>query len=133
MPILTTVPSRPRPSFHFSPLPGAAVADSVEREIRELRALFWSERDPEGRAFAPLADAYRRMGDLDQALEVLTDGLDRHGDFAPGFVVAGWVRRARGEAELAAEAFRSALALDDENTEALLGLAEVADERGEVA
>jgi tetratricopeptide (TPR) repeat protein len=109
------------------------VVDSVEREIRELRALFWSDRDPEGRAFVSLADAYRRMGELDQALELLVDGLGRHADFAPGHVVAGWVRRARGEGELAQEAFRSALALDDENTEALRGLAEVADERGEAA
>lgn len=107
------------------------MADSVEGEIRELRALFWSERDPEGRVFAPLADAYRRVGDLDQALEVLDDGLGRHAGFAPGHVVAGWVRRARGERGQAEQEFRTALDLDEENTEALRGLGEIAAERGD--
>jgi tetratricopeptide (TPR) repeat protein len=131
VPIFTAVPSPPQPNAFFPLFRELPVADSVEREIRELRSLFWSDRDPEGKAFAPLAEAYRQLGDLDQALELLEDGLGRHADFAPGHVVAGWVRRARGETELAEEAFSSALALDDENTEALRGLAEVAVERGE--
>lgn len=98
------------------------MSESVEREIRELRSLFWSDRDPEGRGFAPLADAYRRAGDFDQALELLNDGLDRHPEFATGHVVAGWVHRDRG-ADLEAEAsFRTALMLDDENVHALRGL-----------
>jgi len=107
------------------------VADSVEKEIHELRTLFWSERDPEGRVFAPLADAYRRQGDLDQALELLRDGLDRHSDFAPALVVAGWVRRDRGETEAAAAAFEAALELDEENAEALRGIGELAAARGD--
>jgi len=107
------------------------VADSVEKEIHELRTLFWSERDPEGRVFAPLADAYRRQGDLDQALELLHDGLDRHSDFAPALVVAGWVRRDRGEMEAAAAAFEAALELDEENAEALRGIGELAAARGD--
>lgn len=109
------------------------MADSVEKEIRELCSLFWSERDPEGRAFAPLADAYRRQGDLDQALELLEDGLGRHQDFTPGHVVAGWVLRDRGETQAAAEAFDAALSLDDENLEALRGLGDLAAERGDAA
>jgi tetratricopeptide (TPR) repeat protein len=107
------------------------VVDSVEEEIRELRTLFWSERDPEGRAFAPLADAYRRQGDLGQALELLEDGLGRHSSFAPGHIVAAWVRRDRGEAEEADREFGLALALDEENAEALRGLGELAAGRGD--
>ncbi|MSR36266.1 MAG: tetratricopeptide repeat protein, partial [Gemmatimonadetes bacterium] len=109
------------------------MADSVEMEISDLRSLFWSERDPDGRVFVPLADAYRRSGDLDQAIEVLEDGLGRHADFGPAHVIAGWVRRARGETDLAERAFGAALDLDDENTEALRGLAEIAAERGDLA
>ena len=107
------------------------MADSLEKEIHELRALFWSERDPDGRVFAPLADAYRRQGDLVQALELLRDGLDRHSDFAPALVVAGWVRRDRGEMDAAREAFGAALELDEENAEALRGIGELAAARGD--
>lgn len=107
------------------------MADSLEKEIRELRSLFWSERDPGGRVFAPLADACRRQGDLVQALELLREGLDRHSDFAPALVVAGWVRRDRGEADAACEAFGAALELDEENAEALRGIGELAAARGD--
>ena len=107
------------------------MADSLEKEIHELRSLFWSERDPDGRVFAPLADAYRRQGDLVQALELLRDGLDRHSDFAPALVVAGWVRRDRGETDAAREAFGAALELDEENAEALRGIGELAAARGD--
>lgn len=109
------------------------MADSLEKEIRELRTLFRSERDPDGRVFTPLADAYRRQGDLVQALELLRDGLDRHSDFAPALVVAGWVRRDRGEVDAAREAFGAALELDEENAEALRGIGELAAARGDRA
>ena len=107
---------------------------SIEDEIRQLRALFWSDRDPEGCVFAPLADAYRRAGDLEQAISLLDEGLVRQRDFAPGYVVAGWVRRDRGEDDAAALAFRAALALDPENAEAQQALTELrATEVDEVA
>ena len=106
------------------------MAHSVEDEIRELRSFFRSERDPEGHVFAPLADAYRRAGDLDQAVELLTEGLAKHSDFVPGHVVSGWVRHDRGDVVDAALAFRAALALDTENTEALAGLAGLGEESG---
>ena len=109
------------------------MADSLEKEIHELRTLLGSERDPDGRVFAPLADAYRRQGDLVQALELLRDGLGRHSDFAPALVVAGWVRRDRGEADAAREAFGAALELDEENAEALRGIGEFAAARGDRA
>ena len=109
------------------------MADSLEKEVHELRTLFRSERDPDGRVFAPLADAYRRQGDLVQALELLRDGLDRHSDFAPALVVAGWVRRDRGEADAAREAFGAALELDEDNAEALRGIGELAAARGDRA
>jgi tetratricopeptide (TPR) repeat protein len=98
------------------------VAQSVEKEIQELRSLFWSDRDPDGRAFAALADAHRKAGDFDQALELLTDGLARHPDFATGHVVAGWLHRARGDDVQAESAFRRVMALDPENISALRGL-----------
>lgn len=106
--------------------------ESSGREIRRLRSIFWSERDPDGRAFPTLADAYRRAGDLDQALELLTDGLDRHPDFATGHVVAAWVHRDRDDLPSAETAFRHVLDLDEENVQALHGLGRILVVRGEV-
>ncbi len=107
-----------------------SVTDSLEREIHELRALYWSERDPEGRGFAPLADAYRRAGNLTDALELLRDGLDRHPDFASGHVVAARTHLARGDADAAMLSLETVLTLDEENTEALSGLGDLHQEQG---
>lgn len=104
------------------------MAQSVEDEIRELCSLFRSERDPDGCVFAPLADAYRRAGDLDRADELLTEGLASRSDFVPAHVVSGWVRRDQGDVAGAVRAFRAALALDAKNTEARAGLAELGEE-----
>jgi len=108
------------------------VTEILDREIRTLRSLFWSERDPAGRGFAPLADAYRRAGDLAQAVELIADGLDRLPDFSTGHVVAARVHRDReafDEAELSA---RAALDLDPENVEAMSVLADALEARGEM-
>ncbi len=91
-----------------------------------------SPRDPQGRAFAPLADVYRRLGRLDEALELLQEGLARSPDFASGHVVAGWVHQARGEEGAAESSFRRVLELDPLNVAALRGLAGILEERGEL-
>ncbi len=107
------------------------MTQSLEGEIRTLRSLFWSDRDPDGLGFAPLADAYRRAGDAKQALELLGDGMDRHPDFTPGHVVAARLYVEQGlftEAEIAA---RRVLDLDPENVDALRSLVRALDEEGE--
>jgi tetratricopeptide (TPR) repeat protein len=109
------------------------VAPSLEQEIRDLRSRFWSERDPDGRAFAPLADAFRRAGELDEALELLADGLGRHPDYATGHVIAAWVHRDRGDAASAETAYRAVLELDPENARALHGLGQLLARGGRVA
>ena len=71
--------------------------ESPKEEIRILSASFRSERDPDGRAFAPLADAYLRSGDLAKAEEVVREGVARLPEFATGHLVAARVARARGD------------------------------------
>lgn len=101
------------------------MSQAVDQEIRELRARFWSQRDPEGRAFAPLADAYRRKGDLDEALSLVEDGLARLPDFTSGQLVAARVFRSVDDAESARRALDRLLELDPRNTLGLLERAEV--------
>jgi len=95
------------------------VTDSLQREIQTLRELHGSERDPHGRAFAPLADALRRAGHVKESLAILLTGLKAHPDFASGHVVAA---RTYLDAGMVAEAELSAhrvLELDGENVEGL--------------
>ena len=47
----------------------------LAEEIRRYRTQF--ARNPDGLVFARLADAYRRAGERERALELLERGLDR--------------------------------------------------------
>jgi len=107
------------------------VGQPLEVHIRTLQEYYWSEDDPDGRAFVPLADALRRAGDLREAHRLLRDGLARHPDFLSAHVVAGWLGMDRGDLDDADDRFRTALELDPKNLSALRGLAEVLLERGE--
>lgn len=106
---------------------------SLEEEIQELRDRLGSERDPDGRAFVPLADALRRAGSLDEAAELLDEGMDRHPDLTAAHLVAGRVFRARDEAGRAAAAYRRVIELEGEHEEALGALAEIAEAQGREA
>lgn len=44
------------------------------------------EKNPQSRIFAPLAEAYRQMGMLEEALRICTKGVQIHPDFAGGRV-----------------------------------------------
>jgi tetratricopeptide (TPR) repeat protein len=96
-----------------------------------LQELYWSEADPDGRGFVPLADALRQAGDLREAHRLLRDGLNRHPDYLSGHVVAAWLSMDRGDMEEAESRFRIVLAMDSANVAALRGLAEVLLKRGE--
>jgi tetratricopeptide (TPR) repeat protein len=109
------------------------VIDQVEQEIRTLRSIFWSDRDPDGRAFAPLADAYCRAGRFRQAVELLIDGRKRHPDFATGHAVAARLFMERGLLEEAELAARRVLELDEDNVMALRLLAEALEAKGAAA
>lgn len=105
---------------------------ALEEEIRTLRDRFWSERDPSGRVFAPLADAHRRAGELDEAMQLAEDGVERLPEFAPGHLVAARILRDRGAGDEAAAAYERVLELDPENLEALREGAALAQAEGRV-
>jgi tetratricopeptide (TPR) repeat protein len=104
----------------------------MEHEIRTLRAHFWSDRDPDGRAFAPLAEAYLDRGDVEEALALVQDGLGRLPDYATGHLVAARVHRVRGDQAAARGAVEALLALDRGNAPGLRLLGEISEEAGEL-
>ena len=104
--------------------------EPFDQQIDQLEKIFFSDKDPTGRAFVPLADMHRRSGDLDRALEVLQEGLAAHPESASGHVVAGWLYRDRGEDDSATQAFERVLKLDTDNVVALRSLAESAEDAG---
>jgi len=108
------------------------LSESLEREIRFLRAQYWSPRDPEGRAFAPLAEAYRQRGDLGEALTLVQDGLGRLPGFVAGHLVASRVARDRGDSVAARTHLDRVLELDPDNPAAHLELSELLAEDGDV-
>ena len=98
---------------------------SLEREIRRLYSCFHSSEDQQGRSFVPLADAYRRAGDLLRARLLLEEGLRRHPGFSSAHVVAMRIARDVSDHAGALAATRRVLELDPDNVEARRVLASV--------
>jgi tetratricopeptide (TPR) repeat protein len=78
-----------------------------------------------------LADAYRKAGMLQEALEICEKGVKRHPRYASGFVVQGKCHYDLGNGEQAKRAFRRVLEMDHNNLVALKYIGLILAERGE--
>lgn len=96
-------------------------------EIEKLERRY--QENPQGLTFAPLAEAYRKSGDPQRAIGVLTPGLELHPDYIPASIVLGRCHLDLKDDAAAEQAFVHVLALDTENVIALKALADIA-ERG---
>jgi tetratricopeptide (TPR) repeat protein len=85
---------------------------------------------PESRAFAPLADAYRAAGRLDEAVRLLETGVGRHPRYVSAFVLLGFCQRDLHQDDAAEATFARVLELDPDNLIALRYRAECARRRG---
>ncbi len=92
-------------------------------EIEKLERR-WLE-NMQGLTFAPLAEAYRKAGRLDEAFQTLELGLANHPDYVPAHIVRGRCALAAGDDTVAASAFALVLSFDSLNLIALRGLAEI--------
>ena len=81
--------------------------------IEELR--FTLQRDPESRLFYQLGEMLRREGNLDEAVEVLTTGLEHHPAYVAAWVSLGRALEQGGRHAPAVEALTKALKIDPEN------------------
>lgn len=104
---------------------------SPEQELRRLLARY--EENPRGRAFAPLADAYRKAARFEEALRLCREGIALHPRYSSAYVILGKIHLERGEDQLAREAFEHVLTLDPQNLLALRHLALQAEQRGDHA
>ena len=94
-------------------------------EIEKLEARY--RENPKGRNFAPLADAYRKAGLIDNAIELCHAGLALHPDYVSGHIVHGRCLVDKKDDPGAETVFRKVLELDPENILALKVLAEIAE------
>ncbi len=94
--------------------------DTQPQIIRELESLFDRYRaEPGSRVFAPLADACRKAGRVEEAIEIVERGVRDHPEYAVGHVVRGKCYFDHGDADTAREAFERVLELDANNLVAL--------------
>jgi tetratricopeptide (TPR) repeat protein len=77
------------------------------------------KRGNDSRVFAPLADAYRKTGEVDRAIEILEKGLERFPQYASAHVILGKCFYDKGASERAKNEFARVLELDPENMVAL--------------
>jgi predicted Zn-dependent protease len=86
--------------------------------------------DPHSRVFAPLADLLRKAGRLEDALELVDDGLGRHPGYVSALVIKGRILLDAGRGDQARQVLVRVLELDPENFVVLRLLAEDARSRG---
>lgn len=80
-------------------------------------------KDPSSTAFVPLAEAYRQIGLLDDALEAARLGTRMLPHFSPGFSTMGRILGQMGRIDEAMSAYARALSIDRQSQSALVGLA----------
>jgi len=97
----------------------------LEEEIRELEKRF--AQAPESRLFLPLADALRRAGELERAMKLCREGLERFPDFASARVLLGECLAESGDLEQAEQTLQKLAEEDGENIRVLKGLAALAE------
>jgi len=89
------------------------MSDDLQNLIERYR------RGNDSRLFAPLADGYRKSGEVDKAIEILEKGLEKFPRYASAHVILAKCYYDKGATERAKAEFRRVLELDGENMVAL--------------
>jgi tetratricopeptide (TPR) repeat protein len=92
-------------------------------ELKNLIERF--EKAPDSRLFAPLADAYRKKGEVDKAIELCEKGIEMYPDYVSARVILGKCYYDKGATERARAEFAHVLEVDPENMVALKYMAEI--------
>jgi tetratricopeptide (TPR) repeat protein len=102
-----------------------SLAERIERCQAKLAA------DPRSLAFAQLADAYRKQGRLEEAIQLCQEGLNHCPNYASAYMVLGRVQQEKGNLSEAREAFQWVLQIDPESVQALKCLGHIAEAQHE--
>lgn len=86
---------------------------SSDNTLEEYQNLLM--RNPTSRVFAPLAESYRKMGLLQQALDICERGVKYNPEYPSGFVAYGKVLFEMNEFKKSAQIFSTATKLQKDN------------------
>lgn len=81
------------------------------------------EKDPNSTIFVSLSEAYRKLGCLDDARQIIEEGLNRHSDFSPAYVVLARILCQQSLYDESCSAFTKALEYDENSLAGLVGFA----------
>ena len=98
--------------------------------IEELRRRV--QQDQSSIAFAQLAEALRRAGQVQEAIDICRAGLAFHPDYLSAHVTLGRALIEAGDSDAAQVELTRVLAAASENLAAMKGLAEIHQQRGEL-
>jgi tetratricopeptide (TPR) repeat protein len=111
------------------------MAEQDFSEIAKLSERF--SKDPKSRIFVQLADAYRKNNMVDEALEVMKQGLQYHPQYPLAHLIMGRCFFDKRQFTQAKESFEKVIRIDPQNIVALRMLAQVCenlkDETGQIA
>ena len=105
----------------FSTTQSFAQLSKKEKKEWKKKAKEYS-KNPEGRLFVHLAEAYRRSGELEKARAILNQGLERHSDYLSARIVLAQVETELGATSRAAQVWREVIELDPDNEPAKAAL-----------
>ncbi len=103
--------------------------DDISLEITHMQERY--DRSPESRLFAPLADAYRKKGDVDRAIELCEKGLEGYPDYASAHVILGKCFYDKGATERSRAEFERVIEIDPENLVALKFMGDILMDEGD--
>lgn len=73
------------------------------------------QKNPSGKAFAPLAEAYRKLGMLSEAFNVLKKGLKQHPEYVLGYIILAHCYYDDGKYELSYATLKPLAPLNQDN------------------
>lgn len=92
------------------------VAKEVQYPPVLLKYLKMFQDDPKSRIFAPLAEAYRKIGLIDEAIEICLEGLDANPGFSGGLVALARAYFDKGNYDKVRESLKFVISESPDNT-----------------
>jgi len=103
----------------------------ASKDIEKLKEKF--DKDPNSKLFLPLAEEYRKEGMLEEAIDVLQKGLEKHVSYTSARVLLGKTFLEKGMLDEARKEFESVIKIVPDNLFAHKKLAELYRDTGETA